>query len=627
MIHGCSRASRWLAQSTSSRFDFRKLDGDWLERRTLLAASPLATAVPLHFGVYNDAQVSHFLSIPDEFDLYSLTLQQGETFDASVDAQNAGSGLTSLLRVFSASGTPLALDNQLGGDPQLTFQASVAGTYYIGVSSAPDDNYNPTELFSGVPGATTGLYTLSVNLTTSAPLLPDLTGSSFRTGVDMAATGDTIPVSFTVQNRGGADPGNFQVQVLLSESNLFPSSSVVLTTLTRAELVTDATGRDFSSPAGFSVTLPAGQTSGPAYIGLRIVADPQVPEAGLNDKSGVHRGSDWEPLTIVTAAPAGATDLSQIDPGLFTEIDGSLGANQVGAWSFTVTSNLGNGELKAEVATASGTLRPRLELAGPTGALLIQSDSGEIVQSLQPGTYILTVSVEAGAGAYRLNTSFTPTSLPYAPLVSGAGTDSVAVGDLNGDGIADIVTANRIDDTVSVFLGNGDGTFQPAENYDVGARVWRVVLADVTDDGRLDILTVNKGANTISILLGNGDGTFQPQIVIPAGIRPSDVAVADVNGDGKPDLIFSNYGADTISVVLGNGNGTFGPPTIYPTDQGPGFAGPSGVAIADLNGDGIPDLIYADYVSDNVAVRWAWVTAPSGPRRLTPPRRARTRSR
>ena len=88
--------------------------------------------------------------------------------------------------------------------------------------------------------------------------MPDLTGSSFRTGVDMAAAGDTIPVNFTVQNRGGADPGNFQVQVLLADSNLFDSSSQVLATFTRAELVADATGRDFSSPAGFSVTLPAG---------------------------------------------------------------------------------------------------------------------------------------------------------------------------------------------------------------------------------------------------------------------------------------------------------------------------------------------------------------------------------
>ena len=62
------------------------LDGDWLEQRTLLAVSPLDTAVPLHFGAFNSAHVSHFLSIPDEFDLYSLSLQTGETIDASIDA-------------------------------------------------------------------------------------------------------------------------------------------------------------------------------------------------------------------------------------------------------------------------------------------------------------------------------------------------------------------------------------------------------------------------------------------------------------------------------------------------------------------------------------------------------------
>ena len=82
---------------------------------------------------------------------------------------------------------------------------------------------------------------------------------------------------------------------------------------------------------------------------------------------------------------------------------------------------MGDGELKAEIATTGGTLQPRLTLAGPTGQVLIQSDSGQIVQSLQPGTYLLTVSQAAGAGDYRLTTAFTQTSLPFAPLVSGSG--------------------------------------------------------------------------------------------------------------------------------------------------------------------------------------------------------------
>src|SRR6516225_876923 len=164
------------------RLSFRQPDGDQLEPRTLLAASPLDTALPLHFGVLNDAEVSHFVSVPDEVDLYSVTLQSGETLDASIDAQQAGSGLTSLLRVFNASGTPLALDDPQGGDPQLIFQAATAGVYYVGVSIAPNDDYNPAVVGSGIPGDTSGLYTLDVRLTTTMPLMPDLTGSSFRTG-------------------------------------------------------------------------------------------------------------------------------------------------------------------------------------------------------------------------------------------------------------------------------------------------------------------------------------------------------------------------------------------------------------------------------------------------------------
>jgi hypothetical protein len=578
-------------------------DGDWLEHRTLLAATPLSSAVPLQFGLLDDATQSHFLSAPGEVDLYAVALLTGDTVSASIDAQNAGSTLTSLLRVFSSNGTPLALDNQEGGDPQLTFQAAASGTYYIGVSSAPNNNYNPLVPGSGAAGGSTGLYSLDVRRTTG-PLMPDLTGSSFRTGEEMAAPGESIPVSFTVQNRGGADPGNFRVEVLLAGNNLFDSSAQVVATFSRSQLVADATGRSFSSPAGSSVTVPAGWASGPADLGLRILADPAVPEAGLYDKSGVHRGSDWEFLTVVAANPGGSADLSAIDAGLYTETLATLtSASPLSAYTFTVSSALGIGNFEAEVSSTSGTLEPRLTLSGATGQVLIQSDSGLIVQSLEPGTYLLSVSEEAGNGGYRLTTAYTQiAAVPSAPLPSGAGTDSIAVGDLTGDGFQDVVTADRIDDTVSVFLSNGDGTFQPPETYAVGDRVWRVTIADATGNGKLDILTANKGSNTISILLNNGDGTFQPQFTLPTGTRPGDVTVADLNGDGIPDLVVSNYADDTIGIYLGEGDDKFEPAELYATDQG-GFAGPVQVAVADLTGDGVPDLIYADYVTGNVAVR------------------------
>src|SRR5262249_56229146 len=138
-----------------------------LEDRCLFSVSPLA-AVPLRFNA-GVADVQHFLSSPTEADLYSVALQAGDTIQAGISAENAGnqagagfpfpfpgfasqgtSALSSVLRVFDSSGTPLALDDQQGGDPYLTFQAATADTYYLGVSS-------------GTAG-TTGLYTLGVRL-------------------------------------------------------------------------------------------------------------------------------------------------------------------------------------------------------------------------------------------------------------------------------------------------------------------------------------------------------------------------------------------------------------------------------------------------------------------------------
>ena len=334
---------------------------DWLECRLAPAASTLSSAVPLHWGLLNDASATHFLSSPTEVDFYSVALTAGEEIDAIISAQQSGSPLVSLLRVFSGNGTQLALDNQQGGDPSIEFQATTTGTYYIGVSSAPNNDYNPLVPGSGTAGGTTGLYTLSARLTTP-PMLPDLTGSSFRTGLDMAEAGESVPVSFTVENRGGADPGNFQVQLFLSSTNAIDSLSHLLATLSRSQLTASANGRDFTSPPGLSVPMPADLASGQMVLGLEIVAAPNVPEADQYDKSGVHRGADWEFLTIVSANAASTSDLSGVDPDVNTESKGTLTASSpVSVYTFTVSSALNNGQFEAEVDTQSGDLAARLD--------------------------------------------------------------------------------------------------------------------------------------------------------------------------------------------------------------------------------------------------------------------------
>src|SRR5262249_42072387 len=96
----------------------------------------------------------------------------------------------------------------------------------------------------------------------------------------------------------------------------------------------------------------------------------------------------------------------------------------------------------------------------------------------------------------------------------------------------------------------------------------------------------NAEANTISVLLGNGDGSLQAQVTYATGSFPSSVAIGDLNGDGKPDLVVGNQVAGTISVLLGNGDGTFHPQSTYT-----GTGANTFIALGDLNGDGRPALV------------------------------------
>lgn len=212
----------------------------------------------------------------------------------------------------------------------------------------------------------------------------------------------------------------------------------------------------------------------------------------------------------------------------------------------------------------------------------------------------VSVLLGNGDGSFRATTSYEV----------GRNPSSVAVADVNGDGKLDLVVSNQncshsggpcAQGTVSVLLGNGDGTFQPHKDFAAGRVPNWVAVGDFNGDGKLDLVVVNGqgngGPSTVSILLGNGDATFQVPISYPLNTNGASVATADFNRDGKLDLaVVDNIGL--VSVFLGNGDGTFQTRVDYPAGSLP-FGS---IGIGDFNGDGNLDLAVASGGSNSVTI-------------------------
>src|SRR6266540_4105105 len=272
-----------------------------------------------------------------------------------------------------------------------------------------------------------------------------------------------------------------------------------------------------------------------------------------------------------------------------------------------VTANIGGDPLANP--TPAGTISVLLGSGGgtfsaatpyPTGSFLpfsvaIGDLNGDGKLDLAVANYGHPLSGDGAISVFLGNGDGTfSAATPYPTLAIGA--QSVAIGDLNGDGKLDLVVAYA-SSKYSVFLGIGNGSFnqQTPISLSGNKNLSSVAIADLNGDGKLDLALANYDSNTVSVLLGNVGGGFQAQTQYPTGTNPSSVAIGDLNGDGRLDLAVANFGSNNVTVLLGNVGGGFQAQTQYPTGTNP-----SSVAIGDLNGDGRLDLAVANFGSNNV---------------------------
>jgi hypothetical protein len=272
-------------------------------------------------------------------------------------------------------------------------------------------------------------------------------------------------------------------------------------------------------------------------------------------------------------------DLPTTQPDQLVTFDADRDGRLDLVYSFQAKTSLG-----IQLGNGDGSFREVPAL--PTGIVVDQLAAGDVNRD---GIVDLVVSSldEVGTLLGGGDGTFAPPILLPIPRAL----SSLVVTDLSGDGAADVVATNGLTNELVVFESRGDGTLEVESVSPVGDTPLAAVVSDLDHDGVLDAVVVNSGTDDVSILLGTGGGRFGPQARFPVRNRPQSIAAADFDLDGALDLVIGGQTSappvvGMATVVMGDGEGRFGPPIAVPSPSGV-----TRVGVGDVDLDGVPDLV------------------------------------
>ncbi len=352
------------------------------------------------------------------------------------------------------------------------------------------------------------------------------------------------------------------------------------------------------TPTVYTVPVPQGGLGGIAAGDLNRDGFPDVATADLASTGSVflnNRFGRLAPGVNYSLASARSTADGAGSP-LLVDVNGDRKLD-------LVTANFYGESVSVVLGKGDGTFYPAATY--PTGRHPLQVVAGDFNHDghLDLVALTFTQSYSAPAAALLLGTGYGSFRLPQ-PIALPSTAMEIVAGDFNRDGVPDLATANSNNSTysVSVLLNKGGGMFAGPTSYPVGPGPFGFATGDLNGDGFPDLVTANVTDNTFSVLLNKGDGTgrFNPATSYPGGGGQMNTIVADINGDGHPDIVAANPYGNNIMVLLNQGHGTFGAPLICPNaPAGANVRGPLYLAAADLNQDGKLDLVTANLSAGN----------------------------